>query len=60
MVLVRAHCSALSVKLCPVSGSPTLVLAGFGSVVGCSFSVALAASWHQVVLAQHEAEDIVR
>lgn len=33
--------------------------AGFGSVVWCSFSVALAVSWHQVVLAQHEAEDTV-
>lgn len=59
MVLVCPHCSSLSIKLCPVSGSPTLVLAGFGSVVGCSFSVALAVSWHQVALAQHEVEDTV-
>lgn len=59
MMSVCAHLSNLSVKLCPVSGSPTLVLAGFGSVVGCSFFVGLAVSWHQVALAQHEAEDTV-
>lgn len=57
VVSVCARWSTLSVKLCPVSHSPTLVLAGFGSMVGCSLTVALAASWHQVVLAQCEAED---
>ena len=60
VVSVRARWSTMSVKLCPVSSSPTLVLAGFGSmVVGCGLTVALAASWHQVVLAQCEAEDAV-
>lgn len=60
-------CCVCGVSLClleypvsqPVSSSPTLVLAGFGSMGGCSLTVALAASWHQVVLAQCEAEDAV-
>lgn len=59
VVSVCACWSTLSVKLCPVSSSPTLVLAGFGSMGGCISTVAVAPSWHQVVVAQHEAEDAV-
>lgn len=59
VVSVCAHWSTLSVKLCPVSSSPTLVLAGFGSMGGCSLTVALAGFWHQVVFARREAEDAV-
>lgn len=56
VVSVCACWSTLSVKLHPVSSSPTLVLAGCGSWL---LTVALAASWHQVVLAEYEAEDAV-
>lgn len=60
VVSVCACWSTLSVKLHPVSSSPTLVLAGCGSMGGvCSLTVSLAAFWHQVVSAQYEAEDAV-
>lgn len=61
-------CRVRGVSPCPlqcpvsqaVSGSPSLGAGWFWEHGGgCSFSVALAVSWHWMVLAQREAEDTV-